>query len=64
MFLMWSTDAALSNSSIRMGVGRFLLFPHSCNYRIIGVMVSVTSWALIAPLVAGKLCSRWVRMLG
>ena len=47
-----------------MIVGRFLLATQSCNYSMMGVMASKISWAIMAPLVVGKICLIWARMEG
>ena len=52
---MWSRDADVYHGRIRMRVYRVLLTAHSCKYSIIGVMLSVIFWALMAPLTLGKI---------
>ena len=52
---VWSRDADVYHGSIRMRVYRVLLTAHSCKYSIIGVMLSVIFWALMAPLTLGKI---------
>ena len=41
-------DVAVSCGIMRRIVGSLLLAAHSCKYRMIGVMVSVISWGIVA----------------
>ena len=61
---MWKRDTSVSYVRMNMRVGRVILAAHYYKYSMIRVMVSVISWAFVAPLTVGKLRLWWARVQG